>query len=82
MVSLTPSWLTVVTVATVLVFLPECSAATAPSCPITMQVNDGPEKHAVVKFSECTKEGENGTPSCGGVVKEITLIKNVTTDIG
>ena len=79
MLSLTPLWLSVVTVTTVLVFVPECSAA---SCPITTQVNDGPEKHAVVKFSECTKKGQNGKPSCGGVVKEITVTKNVTTDIG
>ena len=67
-----------VAMVTILVFVSECNAAA--SCPINKQV-EGPEKHAVVRFTECTKNDKTSI-ICKEMVKEITLAKNVTTNVG
>lgn len=79
LISPTLVWLSV-TMVTMLIFVPECIGAA--SCPITRQANDGPETHAIVKFSNCNQMGASSTPSCGAVEKEVTLVKGVTKDIG
>ena len=61
-----------------LVFVTESHA----SCPITTQAATGPEQSAIVKFIDCSQSGPSDPPSCGAVQKQVTLIKDVTTNVG
>lgn len=58
---------------------PKCNAT---SCTITKQAGNGEEKNAVFKLSECIEVNGSGSPKCGSVKKEITLVKNITANIG
>ena len=51
-------------------------------CPITTQESAGPEKNALVKFSQCSQSTPTGPMSCMGATRTVTLVKGVTTDVG